>query len=114
MYRNREDRERKNEDRKFVIVVTELASDSNSTGVQELMGDSVRAEMPVPEEPQSLSSELPGDARDLPVELPTANDQVEVDEDQADALCGLAELPADVPMELAESPVKNREPANQL
>ena len=101
-YRNREERERKNEDRKFVIVVARLADDSTSTEAHELVGDSIRAEMPVPGKPRMLEPGLPGDTVVSPAELPTIEDRTE--EHKADDLCAIAELPADMPVQLAERP----------
>lgn len=110
MYSNREERKRKNEDRKFVIVVTELASDGSSTGVQELVGDSVRAELPGPENPRCVTSELPGDTLSSPPELWIAKG----DASRADEICGIAELPADVPTELPARPAEDTKPADRL
>lgn len=110
MYSNQEDRKRKNEDRKFVIVVTELANDSSSTGVQELVGDSVRAELPGPENPRCVTSELPGNTLSSPAELSITKE----DASRTGDTCGIAELPADVPTELPVGPVENPKPADRL
>lgn len=96
-YSSREERDRKNEDRKFVIVV-ELIDTDTSTEVHELVGDSIRAEMPVPGDPRGFTSELPADTRLRPLELPTIEDEAK--EDRADIICGITELAADVPVEL--------------
>lgn len=97
-YSNREERERKNEDRKFVIIVSELASAGTSTHVNELAAEYNRAELPVPEDPRAYVSELPGDEKLKHSELPTDEDVAK--EDLADIVCGIAELPADIPVEL--------------
>lgn len=96
-YSSREERERKTEDRKFVIVV-ELDNIDASTEAHELEGEPGRAELPVPGDPCAFTAELPGDIRLNPLELPTSEDKSK--EDRADIICGIAELPANVPVEL--------------
>lgn len=96
-YSSREERERKNEDRKFVIVI-ELIDFDTSTEAHELAGEPDRSEMPVPNDPRAFTAELPGDTRLKPLELPTSEDKS--NEDRADIICGIAELPANVPVEL--------------
>lgn len=98
-YNSREERERKNEDRKFVIVVSELVDTNTFTEAHELMGEpDTAAELPVPGDPRGYTSELPGDTGRDPSELPTSGDKAK--EDLADVICGIAELAADVPVEL--------------
>jgi hypothetical protein len=94
-YNNKEERERKNEDRKFVIVVAELVNIDTPTEVHELMGEPDRANMP-----RECDSELPRDAMLHQVELSYNEDKTQ--EDLASVIFGIAELP--VPVELpAES-----------
>jgi len=97
-YSSREERERKSEDRKFVIVVAEVASGETSTYVQELATNDDRVEMPVPDDSRGFMSELPGSSEFETSELPN-NEDLAI-EDSADVLCCVAELPADVPVEL--------------
>jgi hypothetical protein len=94
-YNSREERERKNEDRKFVIVVAELVSNDTPVGLHELMSEPDRTELPVPGDPRRYTTELPGDTRLHPLELPSNEDKAK--EDLADIIYGVAELPADVP-----------------
>jgi len=115
LYNSREERDRKREDRKFVIVVTGLDNLSPSTAeVQELPVESDRAELPVPEDPRGYKAELPGDSGLKPAQLPTADDLAK--EDLANIICGVAELPADIPAELpADGPseIKKSGPGDQ-
>jgi len=98
LYKEREERERKREDRKFVLVVTRLDHTSQSPAeVHELAGDAHRAEMPVPDDPRCHTAELSGDTTLRPSELPTANDKAK--EDMADVICGICEAPGDAPVE---------------
>lgn len=100
LYNTREERDRKREDRKFVIVVTGLENSSPSTAdVHELPVDSDRAELPVPGDPRGYKAELSGDSGMKPSQLPTADDLAK--EDLANIICGVAELPANVPAELS-------------
>jgi hypothetical protein len=103
-YNSREERERKNEDRKFVIVVAELIDNDTPTGLHELMGELDRVEMPVPGDPRGYTTELPGDTRLHSLELPNNEDKAK--EDLADTVCGVAELPADVPIDFPAGGVK--------
>jgi hypothetical protein len=99
LYREREERDRKREDRKFVVVVTELSHTSlSSTEVHEIAGDVQRLEMPVPDDPRCHIAELPGDSKLRPTELPNADDKAK--EDMADVICGVSEVPGDIPVEL--------------
>jgi hypothetical protein len=104
LYKERGERERKREDRKFVVVVAELDHAIPSpVELHELVGDSYRAEMPVPDDPRCHTAELPGDAGLRPSELPTADDKAK--EVMANVICGVSELPGDNPVKLrAEIP----------
>ena len=97
-YRSRDEREWKHEDRKFVVIVAELVHDENTAYAHELATDSGRAEMPVPGDPRTFVTELPGDSNFGPAELPNNEDMAK--EDLADVLCAMAELPAAVSAEL--------------
>lgn len=78
LYTKREDRERKQEERKFVIVVTKLDEKGVPSGaVHELVGDPI-AELPAQEEAKYEVTELPGDEVQIPVELPAMETPVEV------------------------------------
>lgn len=103
LYGNKEERERKKEDRKFVIVVSRVDdSGPSQRDAGELEGDtSVKAELPVADDPRTFKAELPGDLDHKPQELPTPKDQAK--EDLADVYCKVAELPGDVPVELPAS-----------
>jgi hypothetical protein len=105
-YNSREERERKNEDRKFVIVVAELVHNDTPVELHELMGELYRAELPVPGDPRGYTSELPGDTKLHPLELPDNEDKAK--EDLADVFCGISELPADVPTELPVGGVEKK------
>lgn len=105
LYKEREERERRREDRKFVVVVTGLEHTTQSPAeIHELAGDdNHRAEMPVPNDPRCHTAELPGDMKLMPSELPTADDKAK--EDLADIICGVHKAPGDMPVELpAETP----------
>jgi hypothetical protein len=95
-YSSREEREWRREDRKFVIVVAEIVSDQTSTHVHELAATLDRAE--VSGESQMIS-ELPVKSTCGPSELPNNEDMAK--KRVADVICGLAELPADIPVELS-------------
>jgi hypothetical protein len=97
-YSSREEREWKNEDRKFVVVVAELVSDETRAHTYELATDIDRAEMPVPSDPRALVTELPGDSNFRLAELPNNEDMAK--EASTDVVCAMAELQADVPVEL--------------
>jgi hypothetical protein len=104
LYREGEERERKREDRKFIVVVAELIHTTPSPAeVHELAGDIYRAEMPVPDDPRCHTAELLGNTTLAPTELPTADDKAK--EDMADVICGVSEVPGDTPVECrAEMP----------
>lgn len=102
LYDTREERERKREDRKFVIVVSRLDDSGPShENAQELEAETVRVELPVAEDPRNDKAELPGDEEHVAKELPMPGDQAK--EDLANVYCQVAELPADVPTELPAS-----------
>jgi hypothetical protein len=61
-YISKEERERKDEDRKFVIIVAELVNNDIPTEVHESMGEPNRVRMP-----RGCTSELP---THVPIELP--------------------------------------------
>ncbi|KAM0720407.1 hypothetical protein Q7P37_004543 [Cladosporium fusiforme] len=83
LYGTREERERKREDRKFVIVISRLEPLSPTEGVaHELETENARAELPATEDPRTDKAELPGDEVHKPQELPTPRDQAK--EDKAD------------------------------
>ena len=71
-YSSREDRSRKEEERKFVIVVTKLDEDGQPTeAIQELEGtDAAPVELAGSGDPSHSVAELPGDEGAVPVELP--------------------------------------------
>jgi hypothetical protein len=94
-YGTREEREWKNEDRKFVIVVAEIVSDQASTQIHELAADLDTVEL---SGESRVISELPAESKYGPSKLPNNEDMAK--EDIADVICSLAELPADVPVEL--------------
>jgi len=100
LYKEREERERRREDRKFVVVVTGLSHTPPSPAeIHELAGENNhRMEMPVPNDPRCHTAELPGDTTLRPSELPTADDKAK--EDLADIICGVHEVPGDTPAEL--------------
>jgi hypothetical protein len=94
LYKERDERERKREDRKFVVVIAELGRTIQPPAeIHELAGDTHRAEMPVPGDPRCHTAELPGDAELRPSELPNADDKAK--EDIADVICGVSEVPGD-------------------
>jgi hypothetical protein len=95
-YSTREKREWKNEDRKFVMVVAEIVNDQTSKHIHELAANLGRAE--VPGDCKGVVSELPVENQLMPPEL--SNNEDMATEDLADVLCGMAELPADTPVEL--------------
>ena len=66
--------------------------------MQELATNDDRAEMPVPDDARGFIIELPGSSKLETSELPNTEDLAV--EDSADVVCGVAELPADVPVEL--------------
>lgn len=94
-YSTREEREWRNEDRKFVVIVTEIVSDHGSVNVHELAATLDRVE--VSGDSRAIS-ELPAESKSGPLELPNNEDMAK--EDMADVICGMAELPADTPVEL--------------
>ena len=94
-YSTREEREWRNEDRKFVIVVAETVSDQTSANLHELAATLDRVE--VSGDSRDIS-ELPVESKLALSELPNNEDMAK--EDLADVICGLAELPADTPLEL--------------
>ena len=102
-YSSRGEREWRNDDRKFVIVVAEIASDQISAHAHELATTVDIAE--VSGDSPVIISELPNASKVRPSELPNNEDMAK--EDLADVLCGVAELPADTPVELpADTPVE--------
>lgn len=111
-YKNREERERRNEDRKYVIVVTEIVDNSRSTEAHELVGDSIRAELPVLEETPVLASELPGNTKLSAVELPTI--EARAQKHSAGPVCQIAELPADMPVQVAKPSSQRTDPNRQV
>ncbi|GAB7322439.1 hypothetical protein MBLNU13_g03381t1 [Cladosporium sp. NU13] len=94
-YSTREEREWRNEDRKFVVVVTEIISDQISAHIPELAADPDRVE--VSSDSRAIP-ELPVESKMILSELPNNEDMAK--EDLTDVICGLAELPADTPVEL--------------
>ena len=94
-YSSREEREWRNEDRKFVIVVAEVANDQASARVHELAAGLDRVE--VSGESQVIS-ELSVESKTRLLELPNNEDMAK--EDLVDVICGVAELPADTPVKL--------------
>jgi hypothetical protein len=96
-YGSREEREWRNADRKFVIVVAEIVSDQISAHAHELAATIDRAELSG--ESGRCISELPVESKCRPSELPNNEDMAK--EDLADVICGVAELPADTPVELS-------------
>ena len=96
-YSSREEREWRNEDRKFVMVVAEMVNDQISAHAHELAATLDRAELPG--DSGRCTSELPIESTYRPSELPNNEDMAK--EDLADVICGVAELPADTPVELS-------------
>ena len=94
-YSSREEREWRNEDRKFLIVVAEIVSEQTSAHAHELAADLDRVEL---SGDSRGIPELPVDSKVMLSELPNNEDMAK--EDLADVICGLAELPADTPVEL--------------
>lgn len=109
LYRSQEKRDRKREDRKFVMVVSKIESVS-SPGVElhEVESEHGAVELPTSREPGTFETELPGDEKQSLSELATAEDKAK--EDLADVLCGVAELPADVPVELPAGSTRKSQP----
>ncbi|KAK1810687.1 hypothetical protein LTR12_014928 [Friedmanniomyces endolithicus] len=76
LYSSREERDKKREDRKFVIVVTKLDHESQSTSALEQIsemaaeGPGAMGELPATEDAKYNVAELPGDTMIMPVELP--------------------------------------------
>ncbi|KAK0927592.1 hypothetical protein LTR91_011704 [Friedmanniomyces endolithicus] len=76
LYSSREERDKKREDRKFVIVVTKLEQESQPTSTLEQIsemaaeGPGAMSELPVTEDAKFNVVELPGDTTMMPVELP--------------------------------------------
>ena len=79
----------------FVIVVAETVSDQTSANLHELAATLDRVE--VSGDSRDIS-ELPVESKLALSELPNNEDMAK--EDLADVICGLAELPADTPLEL--------------
>jgi hypothetical protein len=95
-YSSREEREWRNEDRKFVVVVAEIISDQSSANVHELTANTESVE--VSGDSPGCVSELPVESKCRPSELPNNEDMAE--EDLADVIYGIAELSADTRVEL--------------
>lgn len=104
-YSTREEREWRNEDRKFVVVVAEVVSDQASTHVHELAATLDRVE--VSGDSRAIS-ELPVESKSELSELPNNEDMAK--EDLADVICGMAELPADTPVELSADSADGKRP----
>lgn len=99
LYRGREQRDWKREDRKFVMVISRTDCEASPAGkLLEVGSESGKVELPTPREPRAFEVELPGEGGRSLAELETPEDKAK--EDLADVLCGVAELPADVPLEL--------------
>lgn len=94
-YSSREEREWRHEDRKFVIVVAETVGDQASAHVHELAANLDKVEL---SGESRVISELPVESKYGPAELP--NNEEMAKEDVANVICSLAELPADVSVEL--------------
>lgn len=92
-YSSREEREWKHKDRKFVIVVAETVG--GSAHVHELAANLDKVEL---SGESRVISELPVESKYWPAELPNNEDMAK--QDPTDAVCGMAELPADTPVEL--------------
>ena len=95
MFSNPEDRERKREERKFVIVVTKLDEDGQpSEALNEFAGkeETTPVEIGSSGEPEFSVAELPGDEAMDPVEMPA--DSVEV-EKTMDPPSGFIEMDSD-------------------
>ena len=95
-YSSREEREWRNEDRKFLIVVAEIVSEQTSAHAHELAANLDRVEL---SGDSREIPELPADSKVMLSELPNNEDMAK--EDLADVICGMAELPADTPVELS-------------
>ncbi|KAK3099084.1 hypothetical protein LTR53_019108, partial [Teratosphaeriaceae sp. CCFEE 6253] len=76
LYSARDERERKREERKFVIVVTKLEQQCQPMGAIDdsvelpAEGSGVMAELPAKDDAEYSAAELPGEDLVLPVELP--------------------------------------------
>ena len=97
-YSSKEEREWRNEDRKFVVVVDELISDVTFAHVNELSADPDKTEKPVLGDPRGYVSELPGESRVEPLELASNGGMAK--EKLVGIVSDMAELPANVPVEL--------------
>lgn len=94
-FSSREEREWRHKDRKFVIVVAEIVSDPTSAHVHELAANLDKVEL---SGERRVISELPLESKYRPAELPNNEDVAK--EVPTDVICGMAELPADSPVEL--------------
>jgi len=76
LYSSREERDKKREDWKFVIVVTKIEQERQPTGALEQIsemaaeGPGAMGELPATGDPKFNVAELPGDTAIMPVELP--------------------------------------------
>lgn len=97
LYSNREDRERKRDERKFVIVVTRLNEDGQPMEALERLGMDEKSsgvvEIGSSDEPSASVSELPGDLAVDPVELPSEN--VLKEKPSAEPPAGYVEMSSD-------------------
>jgi len=90
---SKEERERKKEERKFVIVMTRLDDEGVPVeALHELDATCDVVEMPVPPDARTFAVELPGDERSMPVELPASLAGADVK--TPSPLGFIAELPA--------------------
>lgn len=94
-YSSREEREWRNEDRKFVIVIAEVVSGQTSAHIHELAATPDRVEVSGDSE---AISELPVGNKVTLSELPNNKDIAQGN--LADVMCGIAELPTDTLVEL--------------
>lgn len=99
LYKEREERARKREDRKFVVVVAELylTTRSSPEEIHQLVGDTRRAEISVLDDPRCHTAELPGVPNLGLSELSSADDMAK--EDVTDVICGISEAPGDMLVE---------------
>lgn len=95
---SKEERERKKEERKFVLVLSRLDDNGVPTqALQELDATSDVVEMPASHDPTTFTAELPGDEGRMPVELPAGLAPLDLKPDLPSG--SIAELPADMPVE---------------
>lgn len=105
LYSSREERERKREERKFVLVVTPLDGRfvQHSGEASELPASDEALEMPVQADVSTFTTELPGSEGSKSVELPTTRVDAESTVGQQ-----VFELPAELPASFGGTAVHDK------